>query len=75
MIGALGELSTYVLGFCLNLRFRGVVVMVYIVVVVYMQTITHEVFGCLLGKVKGMNDRGIRRTFPLCARVLPKFEI
>ena len=36
MIGALGELSPYVLGFCLNMRFKGVVVMVYIVVVVYM---------------------------------------
>ena len=36
MIGALGELSTYVLRFCLNLRFKCVVLMGYIVVVVYM---------------------------------------
>ena len=28
-----------------------------------------------LSKVKGMNDRGIRRTFPLYALVLPKYEI
>ena len=31
-----GIMRTYVLGFCLNLRFEGVVVMVYIVVMVYM---------------------------------------
>ena len=28
-----------------------------------------------LSKVKGMNDRGIRLTFPLYALVLPKYEI
>ena len=28
-----------------------------------------------LSKVKGMNDHGIRRTFPLYALVLPKYEI
>ena len=28
-----------------------------------------------LSKVKGMNDRGIRQTFPLYALVLPKYEI
>ena len=30
-----GIMRTFHLGFCLNLRFKGVVVMVYIVVVVY----------------------------------------
>ena len=28
-----------------------------------------------LSKVKGMNDRGTKRTFHICARVLPKIEI
>merc|ERR1711860_257085 len=28
-----------------------------------------------LSKVKGMNDHGIRRTFPLYALILPKYEI
>ena len=37
-----------------------------------------DFFPCLtqifLSKVKGMNDRGIRRTFPLYALVLPKYK-
>ena len=28
-----------------------------------------------LSEVKGMNDRGTKRTFHICARVLPKIEI
>ena len=38
MIGALDELSPYMLGFCLNMRFKGRVLVVYIVLVVYMRT-------------------------------------
>ena len=52
MIGALGELSNYVLGCCLNLRFKGVVVMVYIVIVVYMLTITFYFFTFKVGKTQ-----------------------
>ena len=43
--------------------------------------IQFEVFGCLLvgkiflSKVKGMSDRGIMRTFHICARILPTIEI
>ena len=48
MIWALDELSPYMLWFCLNMRFKGRVLMVYIVRMVYMYTIRDEVFGCLL---------------------------
>ena len=36
MIGALGELSPYVLRFCLNMIFKGCALVVYIVLLVYM---------------------------------------
>ena len=39
MIGALCELSIYVLGFCLKLRFKGIVEMGYIVKIDYMYPI------------------------------------
>ena len=55
MIGTLDELSTYVLLFCLNLRFKGVVVMVYIVVVVYI----HYARGFLTVKVGKTKFRGL----------------
>ena len=74
MIGALGEL-------CLNMRFKGRVRMVD-----KSEWSTCRPFGprflavywlkkSFLSKVKGMNDRGIRLTFPLYALVLPKYEI
>ena len=57
MIGALGELSPSMLGFCLNMRLKGRVVVVYIVVVVYMQNITDE--GFFTFKVGNLNSRSM----------------
>ena len=59
MIGALCEFSIYVLGFCLKLRFKGVVGMGYIVGIMYMYPIRYKVFGCLLVE-KIFFDQGYR---------------
>ena len=44
MIGALGELSPYMLGFCLNMRFKGRARLVYIALLVYMKSSRTKVF-------------------------------
>ena len=75
MIGALCELSIYVLWFCLNLRFKGVVVMVYIVVVVYIH-VDHYARGFLTVKVGKTKFRGLCLS-PLSRALgqLSKYEI
>ena len=69
MIGALGELSPYILWFCLNMRFKGRVPMVYIVLMVYMYIAAYcelkaSLYSCMLIRVFYIGV-GLQREFLL----------
>ena len=82
MIGASDELSPYVLEFLVQTPiFKKFALLVYMRYWSTCRPVATRFLAVywlkksFLSKVKGMNDRGIRRTFPLYARFLPKYEI